>query len=71
MINVPIGNYIVSEVTKIVEKNEYVENEDREVKAYNLHVSDGPFIPEYELIGTTKLDNPTATIDRTFTLLPY
>lgn len=71
VINVPDGNYIVSEVCKIVEKNEYVENEDMEVKAYNLHVSDNTYIPEYELIGTTWLDTPTATIERTFTLLPY
>ena len=61
----------MSEVIRIIEKNEYVENEDMEVHAYNLHISDGIFIPEYELIGTTKLDTPTATIDRTFTLLPY
>jgi hypothetical protein len=39
-INIPNGNYIVSEVTKIVEKNEYVENEDREINAYNLHVTE-------------------------------
>lgn len=70
-INIPNGNYIVSEVTKIVEKNEYVENEDREINAYNLHVTEWVFIPEYELIGTTKLDTPTATVDRTFTLIPY
>lgn len=70
-INVPDGNYIVSEVFRIVEKNEYVENEDMEVHAYNLHVSNNLFTPEYELIWTTKLDTPTATIDRTFTLLPY
>ena len=70
-LTVPNGNYIVSEVLKIVEKNEYVENEDMEVHAYNLHVTDGLFVPEYDLIGTTKLDTPTATIDRTFTLLPY
>lgn len=70
-INVPDGNYIVSEVIKIIDKNEYVENEEMEVHAYNLHVSDGTFLPEYELKGTTDLDNPTATIERTFTLLPY
>lgn len=68
---VPDGNYIVSAVYKIVEKNEYVENEDREVEAYNLHIADTTFMPEYELKGTTNLDTPTATIDRTFTLLPY
>lgn len=39
-INIPNGNYIVSEVVKIVEKNEYVENEDREINAYNLHVTE-------------------------------
>ena len=70
-LKVPDGDYIVSEVLKIVEKNEYVENEDMEVHAYNLHVSDNLFVPEYDLQGTTKLDTPTATIDRTFTLLPY
>lgn len=70
-LKVPNGNYIVSEVLRIVEKNEYVENEDMEVHAYNLHVSDGLFVPEYDLIGTTAIDTPTATIDRTFTLLPY
>lgn len=70
-LKVPNGNYIVSEVLRIVEKNEYVENEDMEVHAYNLHVSDNLFVPEYNLVGTTALDTPTATIDRTFTLLPY
>ena len=70
-LKVPDGDYIVSEVLKIVEKNEYVENEDMEVHAYNLHVSDNLFVPEYDLQGTTQLDTPTATIDRTFTLLPY
>lgn len=70
-LKVPDGNYIVSEVLRIVEKNEYVENNDMEVHAYNLHVSDGLFVPEYDLIGTTAIDTPTATIDRTFTLLPY
>ena len=70
-LKVPNGNYIVSEVLRIVEKNEYVENNDMEVHAYNLHVSDGLFVPEYDLIGTTAIDTPTATIDRTFTLLPY
>lgn len=39
-IRVPDGNYIVSEVIRIVEKNEYVENEELEVKVYNLHVQD-------------------------------
>ena len=61
----------MSEVLRIVEKNEYVENNEMEVHAYNLHVSDGLFVPEYDLIGTTAIDTPTATIDRTFTLLPY
>jgi hypothetical protein len=70
-LKVPDGNYIVSEVLRIVEKNEYVENEDMEVHAYNLHVSDNLFVPEYDLIGTSKLDTPTATIDWTFTLMPY
>ena len=70
-LKVPDGDYIVSEVLRIVEKNEYVENNDMEVHAYNLHVSDGLFVPEYDLIGTTAIDTPTATIDRTFTLLPY
>lgn len=70
-LKVPDGDYIVSEVLKIVEKNEYVENEEMEVHAYNLHVTDNLFVPEYDLIGTTKLDTPTATINRTFTLLPY
>ena len=70
-LKVPDGNYIVSEVLRIVEKNEYVENEDMEVHAYNLHVSDNLFVPEYNLVGTTAIDTPTATIDRTFTLLPY
>ena len=58
-------------MTKIVEKNEYVENEDVEVGAYNLHITDGMFMPEFELKGTTELDTPTATVNRTFTLLPY
>ena len=58
-------------MTKIVEKNEYVENEDVEVGAYNLHIVDGMFMPEFELKGTTELDTPTATVNRTFTLLPY
>lgn len=70
-LKVPNGDYIVSEVLRIVEKNEYVENNEMEVHAYNLHVSDGLFVPEYDLIGTTAVDTPTATIDRTFTLLPY
>lgn len=70
-LKVPNGDYIVSEVLRIVEKNEYVENNEMEVHAYNLHVSDGLFVPEYDLIGTTAIDTPTATIDRTFTLLPY
>lgn len=70
-LKVPDGNYIVSEVLRIVEKNEYVENNDMEVHAYNLHVSDNLFVPEYNLVGTTAIDTPTATIDRTFTLLPY
>jgi hypothetical protein len=48
-ITIPDGNYIVSEVFRIVEKNEYVENEDMEVHAYNLHVSNNLFTPEYEL----------------------
>lgn len=69
--NVPNGNYILSTYTKIIESNEYVENEEVEVGAYNLHVSDGIFAPEYELRGTTGLDIPTATIEWTFTLLPY
>ena len=69
--HVPDGNYILSSVTKIVEKNEYVENEDVEVGAYNLHIVDGMFMPEFELKGTTELDTPTATVNRTFTLLPY
>ena len=69
--HVPNGNYILSSVTKIVEKNEYVENEDVEVGAYNLHVADGLFMPEFELRGTTNIDMPTATVNRTFTLLPY
>lgn len=70
-LKVPNGDYIVSEVLRIIEKNEYVENNEMEVHAYNLHVSDGLFVPEYDLIGTTAIDTPTATIDRTFTLLPY
>ena len=70
-VKVENGNYIVSAYTKIVEKNEYVENEDVEIWAYNIHISDNQFIPEYELIGTTKLDTPTATVNWTFTLLPY
>lgn len=70
-LKVPDGDYIVSEVLRIIEKNEYVENDDMEIHAYNLHVSDGLFVPEYDLIGTTAIDTPTATIDRTFTLLPY
>lgn len=69
--NVPNGNYILSTYTKIIESNEYVENEEVEVGAYNLHVSDNLFAPEYELRGTTGLDMPTATIEWTFTLLPY
>lgn len=39
-LKIPNGDYIVSEVLKIVEKNEYVENEDREIHAYNLHVTE-------------------------------
>lgn len=69
--HVPNGNYILSSVTRIVESNEYVENEKIEINAYSMHISDNLFAPEYELKGTTNLDTPTATIDRTFTLLPY
>ena len=69
-IKVPDGNYVVQWATKIVEKNEFVQNEDVEVGAFNLHVTDGIFTPEYELKGTTELDTPTATVNRTFTLIP-
>lgn len=70
-LKVPDGNYIVNRATKIVEKNEYVENEDIEVGWFNVHVQDGIFTPEYDLRGTTELDTPTATINRTFTMIPY
>ena len=63
-------NYIALWTTKIVEKNEYVENEDVEVGGYNIHVTDGIWTPEYELKGTTQLDTPTATVNWTFTLIP-
>ena len=71
VLKVPDGNYIVNRATKIVEKNEYVENEDVEVGAFNVHVQDGIFTPEYDLKGTTWLDTPTATVNRTFTMIPY
>lgn len=70
-LKVPDGNYIVNRATKIVEKNEYVTNDDVEVGAFNVHVQDGIFTPEYDLKGTTEIDTPTATINRTFTMIPY
>lgn len=69
-IRVPNGNYVVQWATKVVEKNEFVQNEDVEVGWFNYHVSEWSFMPQYELKGTTELDTPTATIDRVFTLIP-
>ena len=64
------GDYSMIWMTKIVEKNEYVENEDVEMGAINIHVQDWIYIPEFELKGTNQMDTPTATVDRTFTLIP-
>lgn len=69
-IQIPNGNYAVMYTYKILESNEYVENQEMEIGWYILHVNDNIFIPEYDLQGTTKLDTPTATIEWTFTLIP-
>ena len=63
-------DYCVIRTTKIVEKNEFVSNEDVEVGAVNIHVQDWLFIPEFELKSESQMDTPTATVDRTFTLIP-
>lgn len=69
IINLPDGEYLYIQKTKITEKNEYVANED-DVIINKIHVNDGMFPATYTLKGIDALSTPTATIDRTLVFIP-
>jgi len=55
------GDYLMIAKYTIWEHNEYVTNKD-EIIFDKIHVEDQNYIPYYQLIPTTPLDNPTATV---------
>ena len=68
-VDVPDGDYLIISKFVVGEHNEYVENKD-EIKFSKEYVSGG-YVPRYQLVGWTELDNPTATIYYTLVFIPY
>ena len=68
MYDIPDWEYILVTNVKIVEKNEYVANED-EFKIERIHVNEGYAMP-YELRGTDAISTPTASIAFILAFIP-
>lgn len=61
-------DYLIIQKIEILEKNEYVTNQN-DITFSKMHIWDS-FDVKYRLIWTTSLDNPTATVKYTLVFMP-
>ncbi len=67
-VDVPNGDYVVISKFVVGEHNEYVENQD-DIIFEKVHIEDW-YMPSYQLVWGTDVDNPTATIYWDLVLIP-